>query len=189
MPARLPFEWLVVNTLLVEAALGFAFYWFIVRRAGNKRRAAAIFGAAFFLTFGAEVLVLVEELRTPRWQGPRVLDIHRPTGIVEVVYSWSESRLLRRETRRSVHVVFRNPTRFPRDYFPSFFGELELGYVHDDPSGTTVAQDADLVDALWPWHDARRSTVSCGEVYAAFCRSRIARTDPAVAALVSRIGP
>ncbi len=88
-PTWIPFEVLIANTLLVEAAVAFAIYWFIVRRAENKRRARFLFVIGALLVVAFEGMGALDVLGAPKLH-ERVLS----RGPLNATFCWETSVVL-----------------------------------------------------------------------------------------------
>jgi hypothetical protein len=170
----------VTNTLLVEALLVLAVFWFVVRRAERRRRALLIFVVALAVLGVLEVLAGIETLGETRPR-MRVYDyVSKRSGRATLFqFDWTESRILGRPSRQQVSVTWtpasgttRQPmvrTSLPPDVFADLWPT-----VVDDPcpqmGAPDSAQKAKIGRSLWE----------------AVCLSRLATTDPAIAAIVSR---
>ena len=91
MPSWLPLEVLIANTLLVEVAVALAIYWFVVRRAENKRRARFVFVIGAILVASFEGLGALDVL------GPRTMHEHvLSRGPLNATFCWETSVVLGR---------------------------------------------------------------------------------------------
>jgi hypothetical protein len=179
-PTWLPDRLLVTNTLLVEAVLAFAFFWFVVRRAEKRRRALAFFLASLAIVGSVEALALIELLGEPV-PHLRVYSHMSPRSGKTAIFQldWVESRLLGRSSLYRVAVTW-TPAGASmsapsvRDQLPpDLFAEL-WPVVARDPVfsgvGPEPEEKARIGRALWE----------------AVERSRLVAADPAIAAIVSR---
>lgn len=167
-PQWISFRALVANTILVEALLVLAVYWFVVRRAEQKRRALIIFLVVIGTSCLLEVLAGIELLgeRGPRMKVHEV--VSKRSGHMAIFQlDWKESPLLRRPSDQSVCVTWTRP--------------MAAG------SGGLVRQSLppDVFADVWPRVVAGGTSLG-GALWEALCASRLPATDPGIAAIVSR---
>ncbi|MEZ0228358.1 MAG: hypothetical protein ACAI25_07010 [Planctomycetota bacterium] len=161
MPSWLPLEVSIANTLVVEAAVAFAIYWFIVRRAEDRRRARFRFVIGALLVASAEGLGALDVLAAPTMH-ERVLS----RGPLNATFCWETSVVLGRMSGDRSVALFRAPCHGASSVF--------------------VVKGHSLTDEIWALHEQPDTEESAAKLVAAVKRSPAIGVLPAdLAAIVS----
>jgi hypothetical protein len=189
VPTWVPTWLVVVNTLLLEAAIGGAIFWFIVRRAEKKQRARRIFLGGLVAAFALHVVGALDTL-LPTYYEARTFTTPLIDTTEEATFlmAWQESAILGRTVARSVYVEM----TFPRTRAAYPYGvkptdgrvEIEIDYA---PRNNVRADE--LLDELWELRTAPQTKATGRALWEMIQKSPRVQTDQALARFVGRYRP
>jgi hypothetical protein len=188
-PTWVPTWLVVVNTVLLEAALAGAIFWFIVRRAENKQRARRIFLGGLVVAVSLHVVGALDTL-LPTYYEARTFTTPLVNGPQEAVFlmAWQESAILGRTVARSVHVEVAWPhirAAYPPGVMPTDGRvAIQLNLLRS----STMRAD-ELLDDLWAFHSAPDVKATGRALWETLRNSPRVKTDPALARFLEEHRP
>lgn len=183
-PTWLPTWVIVVNTILLEAVLGLALYWYVVRRSDRFRRALAIFAASLFTVGAAQTTAMTDAFADPRY-GETRFDRLGAHGDATFDVGWTRSRVFGRLRIRRVAIYV---DRHPADHVVGDWVMIARAPYRGTKGwmpNRTWFVDPGLVDSFSPFVDRPGTPETNAAVWRILTESALATTSSTIAAVVS----